>query len=43
MLEIFLLVVMSFLFTVSLIVLFVLREVERDLDELRLLLEELKE
>lgn len=43
MLEIFLIVVMSFLFTVSLIVLFVLREVERDLDELRLLLEELKE
>jgi len=43
MLEIFLIIVMSFLFTVSLIVLFVLREVERDLDELRLLLEELKE
>lgn len=43
MLEIFLIVVMSFLFTVSLIVLFVLREVERDLDELKLLLEELKE
>ena len=43
MLEIFLIVVMSFLFTVLLIVLFVLREVERDLDELRLLLEELKE
>lgn len=43
MLEIFLIVVMSFLFTVSLIVLFVLREVERDLDDLRLLLEELKE
>lgn len=43
MLEIFLIVVMSFLFTVSLIVLFVLREVEHDLDELRLLLEELKE
>lgn len=43
MLEIFLIVVMSFLFTVSLIVLFVLREVERDLEELRLLLEELKE
>ena len=43
MLEIFLIVVMSFLFTVSLIVLFVLREVERDLDELKLLIDELKE